>query len=801
MIELRNVNKYFNRHRKNEIHVINDTSLTLSDKGLVAFLGESGCGKTTLLNAIGGLNKIDKGKIFIDGMLLPKRSCYKKDKLRTLNIGYIFQNYNLIENMTVYDNVALSLKMIGIKDKEEIKEKVTYVLEKVGMYRYRNRLAVALSGGQRQRVGIARAIVKNPKVIIADEPTGNLDSKNTIEVMNIIKAISKEKLVILVTHEKSIANFYASKIINLEDGKITNVIEDNQNDELDYRIDNNIYLKDFNTKEELNKNDNNITIYKNNNENINLDIVVRNNNIYIRSNNNKKIEVLDNDSNITLINDSYKTIKKEDYLNNDFDINVLSNEKHNLRYTSIYNPISLIIDGINKVRDYKLVKKILLFGFFISSMFILYSLSNIKGVTKVEDKDFISMYKDYIYVEGNGYDTYNKLKEVENSYILPGKSTYTFNIVDKSFYQISNTCIPLSMSVVSNKLLKEEDLIAGTLPKENNEVVIDKLNMDRNEIADEKMSIIGIRKPKDIIGKTLKLGINEYKVVGVTDIEEPIIYMNESEFSNILLNITTYKDSYNIPHNTLLDYNNNPYGIKEGRNPENDYEVLININNKEAHKLNSELNTKVNDTKLKVVGYYETNTEDDNKYINKNTLDRYLYSNIKGFTIYSFNKKKLLKDLQEKGFNARDQYKLDRSSYIDKNKKSIKNTLILSSILLAISFIEIFLIIRASFITRIKEIGIKRAIGIKKIDIYKMFLGEILVITTITGIPGNILMYNILKELTSISKLRRQYEINYSILLISIIIMYVLNIVIGLLPVFNLVRKEPSDILSRNDVD
>ena len=215
MVKLEHVNKYFNRRRKNEIHVINDTSLEFEKNGMVALLGPSGCGKTTLLNVIGGLDKVNKGKVFINGQKITRRRAGKIDQIRNLNIGYVFQNYNLVENMTVFDNVAIALKMVGVKDKNEIAEKVNYVLEKVGMYRYRNRYADMLSGGERQRVGIARAIVKNPAVVIADEPTGNLDSKNTLEVMNIIKSISEEKLVILVTHEEELADFYASRIIKL----------------------------------------------------------------------------------------------------------------------------------------------------------------------------------------------------------------------------------------------------------------------------------------------------------------------------------------------------------------------------------------------------------------------------------------------------------------------------------------------------------------------------------------------------------------------------------------------------------
>ena len=245
MVELQNVDKYFYRRKSNQIHVINGTSLKFGETGLTALLGPSGCGKTTLLNVIGGLDKADKGKIFINGQRITGRTAGAVDKIRNLNIGYIFQNYNLINTMTVFDNVAMVLRMVGIKDEAEIKEKVEYALELVGMYRYRKRYADMLSGGERQRVGIARAIVKNPSIIIADEPTGNLDSANTLEVMNIIKSISREKLVILVTHEEDLAKFYADRIIRLRDGEVVSD-EINQNDEgLDYRIETRIYLKDI----------------------------------------------------------------------------------------------------------------------------------------------------------------------------------------------------------------------------------------------------------------------------------------------------------------------------------------------------------------------------------------------------------------------------------------------------------------------------------------------------------------------------------------------------------------------------
>jgi ABC-type lipoprotein export system ATPase subunit len=199
MVEIKKVTKTFKKGLGNKIKAINKTSLNLDDTGLVALLGPSGCGKTTLLNAIGGLDKINRGKILINNKNIASKFSFYSDRIRNNEIGYIFQDYKLLENLSVFDNISIVLKMQGVKNKNEIKEKVEYVLEKVGMIRYKRRPAAMLSGGEKQRVAIARAIVKNPRVLLCDEPTGNLDSKNSLEVMKIIKSISKDRLVVLVT--------------------------------------------------------------------------------------------------------------------------------------------------------------------------------------------------------------------------------------------------------------------------------------------------------------------------------------------------------------------------------------------------------------------------------------------------------------------------------------------------------------------------------------------------------------------------------------------------------------------------
>ena len=330
MITINNINKYFNRRKKNEIHVINNTSLEFDNTGLVALLGPSGSGKTTLLNVIGGLDKVNSGNIFINGKKITRFSTSKIDEIRNLNIGYIFQNYNLIDDLSVFDNVAITLKMIGIKDSEEIKNRVNYVLRALGIYKYRNRLCSMLSGGEMQRVAIARAIVKNPSIIIADEPTGNLDSKNTIEIMNIIKSISKTKLVILVTHEKELAYFYASRIIELKDGKIIGDKINKHDNDLDYKIDNKIYLKDIKNHNKIFSNNLNIDYYNDENDKLNIKIVVKRGNIYVECDS-KKIEVIDEDSSIELVNDTYNRISKDEYENYNFDFDQVINNNYKLK--------------------------------------------------------------------------------------------------------------------------------------------------------------------------------------------------------------------------------------------------------------------------------------------------------------------------------------------------------------------------------------------------------------------------------------------------------------------------------------
>ena len=225
-IKVENIVKTFNRHSRNANKVLKGVSFDLPDKGLVCIFGKSGSGKTTLLNIIGGLEKADSGKVYIDG----ECTSGKTDKIRNAKIGFIFQNYYLEKGYTIAEILRNQMIIAGFKDEKEIERRTEEALKLVDMERFKNKLGDALSGGQQQRVAIARAIVKGSDIILADEPTGNLDAENTMKVMDILKEISKTQLVVIVTHEVSLIKKYADSHIKIVDGEL---VEDGEIEETD----------------------------------------------------------------------------------------------------------------------------------------------------------------------------------------------------------------------------------------------------------------------------------------------------------------------------------------------------------------------------------------------------------------------------------------------------------------------------------------------------------------------------------------------------------------------------------------
>lgn len=218
MIKLEQVKKIYKSTDKSTL-ALDDVSLTFKKTGFVSILGPSGCGKTSLLNIIGGLDRLTAGTMYFAGKDVAKFHGRDWDDYRKNSVGFVFQSYNLIPALNIEENLILALAAKGVK-KKQIKEEIKNSLERFSLYDQRKKNPHQLSSGQQQRVGIIRALLKSPKIILADEPTGALDSKTALEVMEVLKEASKTCLVIVVTHNEKLANTYADRIINLLDGKV-----------------------------------------------------------------------------------------------------------------------------------------------------------------------------------------------------------------------------------------------------------------------------------------------------------------------------------------------------------------------------------------------------------------------------------------------------------------------------------------------------------------------------------------------------------------------------------------------------
>ena len=229
MIELRNVKKIYTSKKAQDTIALDNLNLKIGNKGMVSIVGTSGSGKSTLLNVLGGLDGISSGKILVNGKNISDFKSKEYDSFRNTYVGFIFQDFNILDQYNVYENIELSLKL---QNKKANRNEIDKLLQDLGIENLGNRRINELSGGQKQRVAIARALIKKPKMILADEPTGNLDKNSSEQIFRILKEISKNYLVVVVSHDMERAISYADRIVKIEDGKVISDSDTELNDNI-----------------------------------------------------------------------------------------------------------------------------------------------------------------------------------------------------------------------------------------------------------------------------------------------------------------------------------------------------------------------------------------------------------------------------------------------------------------------------------------------------------------------------------------------------------------------------------------
>lgn len=381
------------------------------------------------------------------------------------------------------------------------------------------------------------------------------------------------------------------------------------------------------------------------------------------------------------------------------------------------------------------------------------------------------------------------------------------------YYQLSRYSFELAGTLVSSDKITADNLIKGKMPENEYEIVVDKKiidNMLNNGYT--SFSNMGIKSEDELLEKVVTIpDMLDFKIVGFTNTNTDSIYVNKNLFINILNNMQQSDMGSGIfidlsgqdSNSTVKDYNLylDDINITKGRLPTNDYEVIVNKSNEYDMKLNKTIDEEVNGEKLKVVGYYDSKTNRQDFLVNNNTVKYDVITKNNGFMIYPKNKLEVLNNFKsEYNLNIIDRYENDKEKYIEGKSEEIKSSIIFAAVIMIISLIEIYLMIRSSFLSRIKEIGVLRAIGIKKRDIYRMFAGEIIAITTLASLPGILLMTYILNQVSQIPYVGRMFIINFGTVGISILIVYLFNLLVGLLPLYRVLRKTPARILARHDV-
>lgn len=750
MLELKKINKTYKVGEFSQ-KALDDINIKFRKSEFVSVLGPSGSGKTTLLNVLGGLDTYSSGDLIINGKSTKEFKSKDWDEYRNNVVGFIFQSYNLITHISVLANVEMSLKLSNVSKKIR-REKALKALEEVGLKDHAHKKPNELSGGQMQRVAIARSLVNNPDIILADEPTGALDSKTSKEIMKLIKKVSKGKLVIMVTHNEELASTYSNRIINLKDGKI---------------------ISDTNPYTEEEKEKNTIKFRKTKmsfKEALSLSL----NNIMT-----KKGRTL-----LTAFASSIGIIGIALILSlsNGFDKKVNEYEK------GIMSAMPIIISKESMNMDEDTIKELK------GDNRIKYPESEYI-LSKKDEMDTLSrtnnLTKDYI--------NYIKNTPKEYAYGVSFYSSRMFNIINENkelidASKINIGSIPYSFdeSKPNQVLDAYYNVLKGRMPENKDELVL--IVNAYNEVDENTLKALGFTNKEkitfdEILESTLKIVPNDtlYK-------ETNGIFMRNNNLDEI------YSDSITLKVVGIIRANEKfPAFVQNSSlcytNEFNEYFTSINDKSKIVEK-----QREVNYNILTGIEFDETMTKENFlSYLGADEIPMIIYLYPKDFE----SKDDLLSYLDNYNTNLKEEDKIvyiDQAKMISNMSGSVMSaiTIVLvafSSISLIVSSIMIGIITYISVLERTKEIGILRSLGARKKDITRVFNAETFIIGITSGIIGiviaSLLTIPTNKIIYNLTDLKGVASLNPVHALILILVSMSLTLLGGFIPAHIASKKDP----------
>lgn len=807
MIRLEHISKYYNKNKINQFLVCNDISLSFEQTGLIAILGPSGSGKTTLLNVISGMDRFDKGRLIFDDVVFDKYNHNRWDKIRKDKIGFVYQNYHLLKGISVYANIEPVFKMQGITDETAIRESVEKLLSAVNLNNFADRLVKQLSGGQQQRVAFARALANNPEVILADEPTGNLDGKSTIELMNVIKEISKTRLVIMVTHEQVLCDYYADRIIEIENGTIVTDYPNNHPQKLEYIQEHIINLSDF-QKKTIEMEQLNINRYTNKSkvEDLNIDLIERNQTLYVKvhSKTLKRTKYIDDDSEIMI----QQGPTGDETYKNPFNLEGLYPDKET-KSGDVFLWKDLFRYAIRNLNIFKRGGKILFFVLLLVGFIIGISIGLLGEIYHVEEP-YTNIDQNYItvFMDRTQYGEYELLENVEGvDQLMLVNEPYPFKVTTPKYYEIRDS-IDVVAQPIDIKFFDESTLIYGNLPEEY-EIIIDQ-SVAEDMIANNSKR--GIQTYDDVLNCQFKLQTSGYDTsIGI----DTALYFNISGIAQNNSKSVWMKEEllYSIVTPVLLDYRifGDNFVMVSGNLPDAETYVVLNENYPSVASGGIPYNIGISTGTYYISGIYRYDVEGvsyDFRNAVVTTLEylkikyfKYDYRRYTDFTllVYAEDVKATLISLEEAGYTAvAHPYEPTIAQQVKLSENQIFYLLGLGGILM--SAFSIFLIMRSSLITRLYEVSVYRSIGISRKEIRRIFLIEILLTTSLSSILGFLLIALLLSRAQASLEMISIVRFTGLTILISLLGLYAINILFGLIPINLLLRKTPSNIMTQNDL-
>lgn len=807
MIKVNNLQKYYNKGKKNEQHVLNNISLEFGNTGLVCILGESGSGKTTLLNTIGGLDDFAEGTLQINDTVLKSYKQKQIEPVRNEHFGYIFQNYYLLKDYSVSYNVKIALNRYNLSEKEK-DERTKYILDLLGIGKYKNKPVSKLSGGQQQRVSIARALVKAPDIILADEPTGNLDEENTIRTMTILKKISKECLVLLVTHEKRIAKFFGDRIIEICDGK---VVRDENNTASTYERsdDSNIYLKEF-EPDNIENGYSRFNIYYKKHEappSINMNMVWKDGKLYIQNLSDYDIIFEGEENGIQILDTERPSLEMEEIENLSYELERLPDKGNaKLPFHEIWR---IAMSNIRLMGKKQIFITIILIA---AAVMLSITAAKFTNMVSISEEKIVSTDSHYARIDFNNISVFDhsdhlKVLQFAWKYLDGNDYGYTFfvpdgkvSIIGEGFEQIKNLKqVVYNASYVPLDFLKKEDIVYGKMPELRNEVVLD-LQVVKNLIASKGVVTTNFKTPENFIGATLKTP--RYKVemtiTGISDTHEPALYCGQ----NILLGFP--QKGYKI---ASLDELKKEYPGKYDDASLADNEILIRDGLYDSLKLEKDTEYRIGDDYKNIYNITGTFTDDigvdyvlsDRGCLNIRDL---MVFELKTCMVYSDNPKSAinkLKGIKDKSMNV---FKMSLTiphddeikAYREANTGDVDASSLVTIAIVVISIIMVYFTIKSNAISRSEELTVYSLLGISKGSILKSYIIEMVLLTSYTSLPSVLVTSGVIKFIGSIPSLGITMLFPWWAVLLLIIVIYTAHAIISILPVYGILSKPPATL-------